>query len=59
MANTRIRTTTELTTSFAASIANLIGLGSGGKAVEIVIRAVRLFINYFMEFDFGSGGVRF
>jgi hypothetical protein len=34
------RTTTELTTSFATSIAKLLGLGSGERVVEVVIRAV-------------------
>jgi hypothetical protein len=34
------RTTTELTTSFATAIANLLGLGSGEKVVEAVIRGV-------------------
>jgi hypothetical protein len=34
------RTTTELTTGFATSIAKFLGLGSGERVVEVVIRAV-------------------
>lgn len=34
------RTTTELTTSFATAIANLIGLSDVEKGVEVVVRAV-------------------
>jgi hypothetical protein len=34
------RTTTELTTSFATSIANLVGLGNAEKFVEVIVRAV-------------------
>jgi hypothetical protein len=36
------RTTTELTTSFATSIANLIGLGKVENGVEVVVRSVSL-----------------
>ena len=34
------RTTTELTTNFATSISNLIGLANVEKGVEVVVRAV-------------------
>lgn len=36
------RTTTELTTSIAAAIAEMLGLGTGAKVVEAVIRVVRI-----------------
>jgi len=41
MANTP-RTTTELTTTFATAIANLLGLSNVEKGVEVVVRAVCL-----------------
>ncbi|TVY56517.1 hypothetical protein LCER1_G002168 [Lachnellula cervina] len=38
-------TTTELTTSFATSIANLLGLGDGEKAVEVIVRGLFFLLN--------------
>ncbi|KAL3427398.1 hypothetical protein PVAG01_00907 [Phlyctema vagabunda] len=38
-------TTTELTTSFATGIANLLGLGSGEKVVEYIVRAIFFALN--------------
>ncbi|RDW69487.1 hypothetical protein BP6252_08507 [Coleophoma cylindrospora] len=38
-------TTTELTTSFATSIANLLGLGNGEKVVEVIVRAIFFGLN--------------
>ncbi|TVY35043.1 Transmembrane protein, partial [Lachnellula subtilissima] len=38
-------TTTELTTSFATSIANLLGLGDGEKVVEVVVRGLFFLLN--------------
>lgn len=40
------RTTTELTTSFATGVANLIGLSNVEKGVEVVVRAVSLLLSY-------------
>ncbi|TVY12987.1 hypothetical protein LARI1_G008366, partial [Lachnellula arida] len=38
-------TTTELTTSFATSIANLLGLGDGEKVVEVIVRGLFFLLN--------------
>ncbi|RDL30754.1 uncharacterized protein BP5553_10099 [Venustampulla echinocandica] len=38
-------TTTELTTSFAASVGNFFGLGDGEKVVEFVVRAIFFALN--------------
>jgi len=38
-------TTTELTTSFATSVANLLGLGDGEKVVEVAVRGLFFLLN--------------
>ncbi|KIN00473.1 hypothetical protein OIDMADRAFT_19542 [Oidiodendron maius Zn] len=38
-------TTTELTTTFATSLANLLGVGSGEKVVEIIVRVMFFALN--------------
>ena len=49
------RTTTELTTSFATGIANLLGLSNIEKGVEVVVRAVSAvsFLEYELIDGFG------